>query len=205
MNLRRKLRRRTRLHQCRPHRIPHKIVQHGRLPKAPLGLRGMHIHIHLARRQLQKQQHHRIHRRRNNISISLRQPMLYQPVANQPSIHEYINRVAIQLLDLRLRNKPMQPHLACLCGAGAPPAFVVLVRFFLPPPPQSTGPAFPSRTLDTRARYIPPPEAPPASHSSPNAIQNASPDAPARNASPTKQYVTAQSTPPSKTFSAPEY
>ena len=48
--------------------------------------------------------------------------MLNETVANQPSIHENVNRIAIELLNLRLRNKPMQPHLAEIVSRGAPPA-----------------------------------------------------------------------------------
>ena len=87
-------------------------MHHGLLPETHFGLRRMHIHVNLSARQFQKQQHHRIHRRRNDIAIRLGQPMLYQPVANQPSIHKYKYRIPIQLLNLRLRNETVKPHLA---------------------------------------------------------------------------------------------
>ncbi len=46
--------------------------------------------------------------------------MLYQAVANQPSIDENENRVAIELLNLRLGNKPVQPDFAKIMWRGRP-------------------------------------------------------------------------------------
>ncbi len=103
-------RRRPRIHQRRPHRVPHKIMHKTSLPKPYLRLRRMHIHIHFLRRHLQKQQHHRIRSRRNDIPVSLRKRMQNQTVANQPPIHKHINRVPIELLQLRLTHKPAQPY-----------------------------------------------------------------------------------------------
>ena len=44
--------------------------------------------------------------------------MLDETVANQPPVHENKNRIAIQLLNFRLRNKPVQPHFAEIVGRG---------------------------------------------------------------------------------------
>ena len=129
-HLRHKLRHRTRLHQRRAYRVANKIMHHALLPETYLGLRGMHIHVYLARRQLQKQQHHRIHRRRNNIPVSLGQRVLQQPVANRAPIHKHKNRIAIQLLNLRLRDKSMNPHLPRIwCWER----FAVFIGFPAPP------------------------------------------------------------------------
>ena len=125
-----KLRHWTRFHQRRPHRIAHKIMQHALLPEPHLGFRRMHIHIHLGCRQLQKQQHHGIHRRRNNISIRLGQRMLNQTVANRPPVHEHENRIAVQFLNFRLRNEAVNAHLARL---GRENLFSIFASFFPPP------------------------------------------------------------------------
>ena len=80
----------------------------------------MHIHIHFGGRHLDKKQDHGKHRRRQNIAIGLGDGMLNEAVANQPSIDENENRIAIELLNFRLRNKPMQPHFAEIVWRGRP-------------------------------------------------------------------------------------
>ena len=90
-HLRSELRRRTRLHQSGARRIAHKVVHHTRLPKAHFRLRGMDINIHFPRRHFKKQQHHRKNRRRNDVAISLGQPMLNEPIANQSPVDEDVN------------------------------------------------------------------------------------------------------------------
>ena len=82
------------------------------LPEAHLGLRGMHVDVHLRPWHLQKQQHHRIHRAGQNIAIGLGDGVLHQPVADEPLVHENKDRVAVQLLDLGLRHKSVQSQLA---------------------------------------------------------------------------------------------
>src|SRR5713101_9993509 len=111
-NLRQKLRYRPCLHQRRPYRLPHEIVNHCLLAETHLGLRRVHIHIHLGSRHLNKEQNDGIHRRRQNVAIRLGNPMLNETVANQPPIHENKNRIAIELLNLRLGNKTVQLTLA---------------------------------------------------------------------------------------------
>src|SRR5208283_4999251 len=54
---------------------------------------------------------------RQNIAISLGERVLDQAVANQPPIHKNENRIAVELLYLRLRNETMKPKLAGL-GLG---------------------------------------------------------------------------------------
>src|SRR6266700_3753649 len=54
--------------------------------------------------------------------------MLNEAVANQAAIDECINGIAVEFLDLRLRNEPMQPQTTGLGGRTA-----VLVFFFAPP------------------------------------------------------------------------
>ena len=46
--------------------------------------------------------------------------MLNETVANQSPIHENKNRIAIEFLNLRLRNKTVQPHLAKIVWSGRP-------------------------------------------------------------------------------------
>ena len=111
-DLRQKLRHRTSLHQRIAHRVARKVVHNSLLPESHLGLRRMHIHIHFRRGHLDKKQHHRINRWRQNIAIRLSQPMLNQPIANQPSINKDVDRVAVELLNLWLRNKSMKSQLA---------------------------------------------------------------------------------------------
>src|SRR6266849_6195653 len=111
-NLRQKLRHRPCLHQRRPYRLAHEIVNHGLLPETHLGFRRVHIHIHFGGRHLNKEQNDGIHRRRQNVPIRLGDPVLNETVANQPPIHKNKNRIAIELLNLRLGNKTVQPHLA---------------------------------------------------------------------------------------------
>ena len=53
-----------------------------------------------------------IHRRRNDVAIGLGQRVLHHAVANQPAIHEDEDGVAIELLDLRPRDKAVQLDLA---------------------------------------------------------------------------------------------
>ena len=62
----------------------------------------MHVDIYFARRHLEKQQHHGVYGRRNNVAVCLGQGMLHQAVANEASINERVDGIAIELLDLRL-------------------------------------------------------------------------------------------------------
>ena len=79
-----------------------------RLAEAHFSLRRMHIDIDFAGRHLQKQQHHGINRGRNDVAVGFGQRVLHQAVANQAPVDEYVDRIAIQLLDLRLGDEAVQ-------------------------------------------------------------------------------------------------
>ena len=106
------LRRGARLHQSGAHGVADEIVHHAGLPEADFGFRGMDVDIHLAGRQFEKQQHDRIDRGRNDVAIGLGESVLDQAVANQAAVDEDENRIAIQLLDLGLRDEAVEAHLA---------------------------------------------------------------------------------------------
>ena len=72
----------------------------------------MHIHVHFTRRQIDKQQHHGKDRRRQNVAVSLDDGVLDQPVADEASIHEDVNRIAIEFLYLGLGDEAMHPEFA---------------------------------------------------------------------------------------------
>ena len=86
------------------------------LPEAHLGLGRMHVHIHLFRRHLQKQQHHRKAGGRNHVAIGLGDGVQQQPVADQPLVDEDVDRVAVELLQLGLGVEAAQ---AQMCRARA--------------------------------------------------------------------------------------
>src|SRR5208282_1168306 len=78
----------------------------------------MHIDVDFGSRHLDKKQNHRKYRRRQDVAIGLGDGVLNEAVANQASIHENVNRIAIQLLDFRLGNKTVQPHFAKIVWRG---------------------------------------------------------------------------------------
>ena len=80
----------------------------------------MYIHIHLGSRHFDKKQDHGIDGRRQDVAIGLGDPMLNETVANEASIHENKNRIAIELLDFRLGNKTVQAHFAEIVWRGRP-------------------------------------------------------------------------------------
>ena len=90
-NFRQELRDRPRLHQRRPHRLAHEIMNYRLLPETHLGLLRMHVDIDLLRRHLDKKQNHGIDRWRQNVAIGLGDPVLNETVANEASIHENKN------------------------------------------------------------------------------------------------------------------
>ena len=119
-NFGQELRHRPCLHQRGPHRLAHEIVNHRLLPETHLGLRRMHIHIDFGGRHLDEKQNHRIDRRRQNAAIRFGDGMLNEAIANQPSIHENKNRIAIELLNFRLGDEAMQAHFAEIVWRGHP-------------------------------------------------------------------------------------
>ena len=134
VDLRHELRHRTRLHQRRSHRVSHEIMHDRLLAEAHFGFRGMHIHVHFAAGQLEKEQHHGIDRRRQNVAVGLGEGVLNEPVADQASIDENVNRVAIELLNLGLRDEAMHAHFAGFDRA-------LLFIFFFPAPRRRLGQA----------------------------------------------------------------
>src|SRR5882757_6085118 len=74
----------------------------------------MDVYINLSGRHLEKQQHDRKYSRRHDVAISVSQRVLNQPIANQTAVDENKNRVAIELLNLRLRNETMKTNFSRL-------------------------------------------------------------------------------------------
>src|SRR5439155_15967060 len=75
------------------------------------GFRGMNVDVHLSAGQLQKQEYHREHRGRNNVTVSLCKGVLDKAVANQASVDEDVNGVAIELLDFGFRYEAVSAQL----------------------------------------------------------------------------------------------
>ena len=109
-----KCRRRAGMHQLVANRIAQEIVHQARLAKAHLRLGRMHVDIDLFGRHFQKQQDDRKRGRRNDVAISLDHRVNDQPVAHQAAVDEEIDRVAVELLQLRLGDKSAHPQKARL-------------------------------------------------------------------------------------------
>ncbi len=99
-------------HQRGADRVAHEIVHHALLPKADFGFRRVHVDIHFAAGQIEKQQHHREDGGRQNVAISLDDGVLDEAVADQASVDEDVDRVAIQFLDFGFRDKAVYPEFA---------------------------------------------------------------------------------------------
>ena len=82
--------------------VAHKIMQPAGLAETNLGLRRVHVHVDLFRRHVDKQQHDRKGRGREDIAIGLADRMHQQAVAHQAAIDEAVDRVAVQFLQFRL-------------------------------------------------------------------------------------------------------
>ena len=72
----------------------------------------MDVDINLSARHLQKQQHYWEDSRGKNVAIRLDQSMLDEPIANEPSVYEHENRIAVQFLDLRLGDESVETEFA---------------------------------------------------------------------------------------------
>ncbi len=82
--------------------IAHEIMQPACLAETDFGLGRVNVDVHLLRRHLEKQQHHRKRRGRENIAISLAHRVQQQAIAHQAAIDKAVDRVAIQFLQFRL-------------------------------------------------------------------------------------------------------
>src|ERR1700761_5670948 len=80
------------------------------LAEANFGLRRVHIDVDLLGRHLQKEQDDRKGGRRNHIPIRLADGVQQQPVADQPFVYKDIDRVPVQLLQLRFRKEAGEPQ-----------------------------------------------------------------------------------------------
>ena len=109
---RRKRGRGTALHQALADAVAHKIVQERAVPEAHLGLRRMHVDVHLFGVALQKQQRERIARGRHQVVIRRGKRVQHQAVADQAAVDENVDRIAIRFLNLRPREKAGEPEAA---------------------------------------------------------------------------------------------
>src|SRR5579863_464971 len=92
----------------------------------------MNIDVHFRRRHFEEQQDDRVDRGWNDVAVGLGERVLDKAVANQASVDEDVNRIAVQLLDLGLRHKAVEAHLAGR-STGIPAAFIFFL-WLLPPP-----------------------------------------------------------------------
>src|SRR5579862_9850046 len=115
-DLDRELRHRARLHERGADRFADEIVHHTRLPKTDFGLRGMYVDVDFARGQIEKQQHHRKNRGRQDVAISLDDGVLDEAVADQTPVDEYVNRIAIQLLNFGFGDETVHPEFSEVRG-----------------------------------------------------------------------------------------
>src|SRR5271165_5749471 len=72
----------------------------------------MHVDVNLGGRHLEKEQHHGIYGRRNDVAISLGERVLHDAVANEASVDEDKDGVAIELLNFGARDEAVQADLA---------------------------------------------------------------------------------------------
>src|SRR5439155_14281517 len=105
------LRYRAGLHQGGANRVAHEVMHGSLLAKPDFGFRGMNVDVHLSAGQLQKQEYHREHRGRNNVTVSLCKGVLDEAVANQASVDEDVNGIAIEFLDFGFRNEAVSAQL----------------------------------------------------------------------------------------------
>src|SRR5579863_5291161 len=92
----------------------------------------MNIDVHFCRRHFEEQQDDRVDRGWNDVAVGFGERVLDESVANQASVDEDVNGIAVQLLDLRLRHEAVEAHLAGR-STRILPAFVFFL-WLLPPP-----------------------------------------------------------------------
>ena len=100
------------LHQPLAHGVADEIVDERAVAEAHLGLRRVHVDVHLLRVALEEQQRERIRRRRHQVVIRRGERVQQQAVANQAAVDEDEDRIAIALLHLRAREEAAQAERA---------------------------------------------------------------------------------------------
>src|SRR5208283_606175 len=128
VDLGQELRGRAGLHQRVAHGIAHEVVDGGLLTETDLGFRGMNVNVDFHCGHFQKKQNYRMDGWRQDVAISFGERVLDEAVANQAAIHKNENRIAVELLNLRLRNEAVEAKFAGLGLSGiflriAPPGW----------------------------------------------------------------------------------
>src|SRR5437667_10413250 len=72
----------------------------------------MNVNVNLTAGQLQKKEHYREHRGRNDIPVGFSERVLDDAVANQASVDKHVNGIAIELLDFGFGNEAVSAQLA---------------------------------------------------------------------------------------------
>src|ERR1017187_3040989 len=78
----------------------------------------MNVDVDFGGRHLHKEEHHRENGGRQDIAVGFGNRVLNETIADQASVDEDKNRIAIELLDLRLRNEAVQAELAEILWRG---------------------------------------------------------------------------------------
>src|ERR1700730_2829822 len=89
-----------------PYRIARKIMHELRSAKTHFDLLGMHVHIHFLVGHVQKEQRRGENSSGQNVAISFMNRVENQAIADQATIHENINSIAIRALHLGARSEP---------------------------------------------------------------------------------------------------
>ena len=89
----------------------------------------MHVDVDFGKRHLEEQQDYGIDRWRHDVAVRLGKRMLYDAVANEASVDEDENRVAIELLDLWARDEAVE---ADLTRNGRVLPFIIFLRLTAP-------------------------------------------------------------------------
>ena len=82
-----------------------------RMPEAHFDLGRMDIYVHLLARQIQEEQRHGKHIRRQNIAVRFVNGVQQQPIAHQPAVDKNVDAVAVRPLHFRPRNEPAHRQL----------------------------------------------------------------------------------------------
>jgi len=93
---------RTSLHQRGANRVADEVMHEAGLPEAHLCLSGMDVDINLLRGHLEEEQNNRIGGRWKDVAIGFVERVEDQFVADEALVDEDVDRVAVELLQLRL-------------------------------------------------------------------------------------------------------